>query len=362
MPPLLEHLESLLSGTGEALDLQTFKLVDQLSGRTLGLRADTTPQVARIDAHLLNRQRRGAPVLLRPGAAHPARPARTRRASRCSSAPRSTATPASRPTSRSCDLALDCLQRRRRRATLTLDLADARIVRALLAGVPVDARRGSTRCTPRWPPRTRASWRALDHGLSRRGARAACWRCCRLYGDADGARRGARRRCRHAPAIATALADLAAAGRRTLRGAPDVRSASTWPTCAATPTTAACASRIYARRRERRAGARRPLRRGRRGVRPQPAGGRLQPRREANWSACCRRGRCAPPIRAPWGDAAGAARSHRRTARAGRDRGLRAAGPRAAKSTNSTATASSSSTAASWARASHLNLRRAEHA
>lgn len=55
MPPLLEHLESLLTGTGEALDLQTFKLVDQLSGRTLGLRADTTPQVARIDAHLLGR-------------------------------------------------------------------------------------------------------------------------------------------------------------------------------------------------------------------------------------------------------------------------------------------------------------------
>jgi ATP phosphoribosyltransferase regulatory subunit HisZ len=55
MPPLLEHLESLLTGTGEALGLQTFKLVDQLSGRTLGLRADTTPQVARIDAHLLNR-------------------------------------------------------------------------------------------------------------------------------------------------------------------------------------------------------------------------------------------------------------------------------------------------------------------
>jgi len=55
MPPMLEYLESLLSGTGRALDLQTFKLVDQLSGRTLGLRADTTPQVARIDAHLLNR-------------------------------------------------------------------------------------------------------------------------------------------------------------------------------------------------------------------------------------------------------------------------------------------------------------------
>ena len=56
MPPLLEHLDSLLTGSGHELDLRTFKLVDQLSGRSLGLRADTTPQVARIDAHLLNRQ------------------------------------------------------------------------------------------------------------------------------------------------------------------------------------------------------------------------------------------------------------------------------------------------------------------
>jgi len=54
-PPILEFLDSLLTGTGSDLDLQTFKLVDQLSGRTLGLRADMTPQVARIDAHLLNR-------------------------------------------------------------------------------------------------------------------------------------------------------------------------------------------------------------------------------------------------------------------------------------------------------------------
>ncbi len=56
MPPLVEHLESLLSGAGLGQELRTFKLVDQLSGRTLGLRADTTPQVARIDAHLLNRR------------------------------------------------------------------------------------------------------------------------------------------------------------------------------------------------------------------------------------------------------------------------------------------------------------------
>jgi ATP phosphoribosyltransferase regulatory subunit len=55
MPPLLEYVESLLSGSGKDLDLATFKLVDQLSGRMMGLRADHTPQVARIDAHLLNR-------------------------------------------------------------------------------------------------------------------------------------------------------------------------------------------------------------------------------------------------------------------------------------------------------------------
>ena len=54
IPPMLEYLESLLTGTGHDLDLRTFKLVDQLSGRMMGLRADITPQVARIDAHLLN--------------------------------------------------------------------------------------------------------------------------------------------------------------------------------------------------------------------------------------------------------------------------------------------------------------------
>ena len=56
MPPLLEYVDSLLTGTGHDLDLRTFKLVDQLSGRMLGVRADITPQVARIDAHLLNRK------------------------------------------------------------------------------------------------------------------------------------------------------------------------------------------------------------------------------------------------------------------------------------------------------------------
>ncbi len=51
IPPFVEFLDSLLSGTGSDLDLKTFKLTDQLSGRMLGVRADITPQVARIDAH-----------------------------------------------------------------------------------------------------------------------------------------------------------------------------------------------------------------------------------------------------------------------------------------------------------------------
>jgi ATP phosphoribosyltransferase regulatory subunit len=55
-PPLLEFADALLSGSGADLSLRSFKLVDQLSGRTLAVRADITPQVSRIDAHLLNRQ------------------------------------------------------------------------------------------------------------------------------------------------------------------------------------------------------------------------------------------------------------------------------------------------------------------
>lgn len=55
IPPMIEYLESLLTGTGEDLDLKTFKLTDLLSGRLMGIRADMTPQVARIDAHLLKR-------------------------------------------------------------------------------------------------------------------------------------------------------------------------------------------------------------------------------------------------------------------------------------------------------------------
>ncbi|AVP57383.1 ATP phosphoribosyltransferase regulatory subunit [Pulveribacter suum] len=136
MPPLLEHLDSLLSGAGEALDLQTFKLVDQLSGRSIGLRADTTQQVARIDAHLLNR--RGVTRLCYCGPVLHARPDR----------PRATREPlqfgaeiyghaGTEADIESVVLALECL-RVAQVPEVSVDLADVRIVRSLLAGVPVD--------------------------------------------------------------------------------------------------------------------------------------------------------------------------------------------------------------------------------
>ena len=137
MPPLLEHLESLLSGTGETLDLQTFKLVDQLSGRSLGLRADTTPQVARIDAHLLNRV--GVTRLCYCGPVVHTRPDK----------PRATREPLQfgaeifGHAGREADLevlllALECLKAAQVPA-LSVDLADARIARVLLAQAGADA-------------------------------------------------------------------------------------------------------------------------------------------------------------------------------------------------------------------------------
>lgn len=131
MPPLLEHLSSLLSGTGQALDLQTFKLVDQLSGRTLGLRADSTPQVARIDAHLLNRQSVArlcycGPVLhTRPAAPHASREPLQLGAEMYGHA-------GWEADLEILQLALDCLAAAHS-APVTLDLADVRIVNALLA-------------------------------------------------------------------------------------------------------------------------------------------------------------------------------------------------------------------------------------
>ena len=139
MPPLLEHLDSLLSGTGHELDLRTFKLVDQLSGRTLGVRADTTPQVARIDAHLLNRQ--GVTRLCYCGPVLHTKPV----------GPHATREPLQfgaetyghaglEADLEMLELALDALGHARVSA-LALDLADARIVRGVLAGVALDGDR-----------------------------------------------------------------------------------------------------------------------------------------------------------------------------------------------------------------------------
>jgi len=136
MPPLLEHLESLLTGAGEALDLQTFKLVDQLSGRMMGLRADSTPQVARIDAHLLNRQ--GVTRLCYCGAVLRTRP----------DGPQATREPLQfgaeiyGHAGLEADLevlllALDCLKVAQVKSP-SVDMADARIVNALLEGVALE--------------------------------------------------------------------------------------------------------------------------------------------------------------------------------------------------------------------------------
>jgi len=137
MPPMLEHLESLLTGTGEALDLQTFKLVDQLSGRSLGLRADSTPQVARIDAHLLNRQ--GVARLCYCG------PVLHTRADR----PLATREPLQLGAEiyghagleadlEALELAQACVTAAGLR-DLTLDMADVRVIDSVLAGVPLSA-------------------------------------------------------------------------------------------------------------------------------------------------------------------------------------------------------------------------------
>ena len=138
MPPLLEHIESLLTGTGEALDLQTFKLVDQLSGRTLGLRADTTSQVARIDAHLLNRK--GVARLCYCGPVlhtRSDRPHATREPLQLGAEIYGHAGPEA-------DLETQMLALQGLRASgiegLSVDMADVRVVNSLLAGATIPAR------------------------------------------------------------------------------------------------------------------------------------------------------------------------------------------------------------------------------
>ncbi|HSV71704.1 MAG TPA: ATP phosphoribosyltransferase regulatory subunit [Methylibium sp.] len=203
MPPLIEHLESLLTGTGHELDLRTFKLVDQSSGRTLGLRADTTPQVARIDAHLLNRA--GVTRLCYCGPVVHARPAGLQ----------ATREPLQfgaelyghcglEADLEIQDLALDSL-RSAGLGGLLLDLGDARIVRGLLAGIAIDATRlealvaalntkdaaALAQCTDGLPAEARAGLRVLPS----------------LYGDVETLARAETLLPRR-PEIAAALQDL----------------------------------------------------------------------------------------------------------------------------------------------------------
>src|SRR5574343_792326 len=167
IPPLIEHLDSLLTGTGEALDLQTFKLVDQLSGRSLGVRADTTPQVARIDAHLLGRSGLTRLCYFGPGLhTRPARPHATREPLQFGAEIYGHAGPEA--DLEVLQLAIDSLGAAKVTG-LHLDLADARIVSSLLAGQNLsdDARHeihaalavkdaaGLARLTADWPAERR---------------------------------------------------------------------------------------------------------------------------------------------------------------------------------------------------------------
>ncbi len=181
MPPLFEHLESLLTGTGEALDLQTFKLVDQLSGRTLGLRADTTPQVARIDAHLLNRS--GVTRLCYCGPVahtHPARPHATREPLQLGAEIYGHA--GLEADLEILQLALDCLGAAQV-SGLGVDLADASIVGTLLDGVDVSAAQ-LARLHDALGHKDVSELRAVSGKFPLR-VREALIQLVNLYGDAD---------------------------------------------------------------------------------------------------------------------------------------------------------------------------------
>jgi len=218
MPPLLEHIESLLTGASHSLDLKTFKLVDQLSGRTLGVRADSTPQVARIDAHLLNRV--GVTRL-------------------CYCGPVLHALPASLHATREPlqfgaeiyghagleadlevqDLALDCL-RAAGLSRITLDLGDARIVRGVLAGVMVDARQlGAVYAA--LAAKDAAALRELSRGFPGE-SRSALMALLSLYGGSD-VLDAARTILPQRPLVQAALDDLQWLARRVQQSHADAQ-------------------------------------------------------------------------------------------------------------------------------------------
>jgi ATP phosphoribosyltransferase regulatory subunit len=218
MPPLLEYLDSLLSGTGQALNLKTFKLVDQLSGRTMGVRADTTPQVARIDAHLLNRQ--GVTRLCYCGPVLHTGP----------SGPHATREPMQwgaevyghggmEADLEILDLALESL-RHNGLSGLQLDLADSRIVRALLAGLPVDAVRLQD-VVAALAAKDATSLAALSEGFPAE-VRQGLQRLLTLYGGAE-VLAAASAELPPRPLIQSALSDLKSLAAHVQEAHPEVR-------------------------------------------------------------------------------------------------------------------------------------------
>ncbi|MBW8756575.1 MAG: ATP phosphoribosyltransferase regulatory subunit [Burkholderiales bacterium] len=217
IPPMLEHLESLLSGAGLGHDLKTFKLVDQLSGRMLGVRADTTPQVARIDAHLLNRQ--GVARLCYCGPVLHARP----------DSPLATREPLQfgaeiyghaglEADLEIQDLALDGLAAAGV-GRLVLDMGDARIVRSLLAGegTPADSVTGIVAALTL---KDRSAVETLVAGCSA-SVRDALLALLDLYGG-DEVLASARERLPALPGITAALDDLAWLGRHLRAAHPGI--------------------------------------------------------------------------------------------------------------------------------------------
>lgn len=218
IPPLVEHLESLLSGTGRELDLRTFKLVDQLSGRTVGMRADSTPQVARIDAHLLNRE--GVTRL-------------------CYCGPLLHTLPSGLHGTREplqfgaeifghsgleadleiIDLALDAAKAVGLQAP-TLDMSDARIVRGLLADSGLDAQQVLS-LVEALAAKDGAELARLAQGLSA-GVQSGLQWLLRLYGDDDVLTQAEAHLPQH-PAISAALRDLRLLGRHVRDVFPEVQ-------------------------------------------------------------------------------------------------------------------------------------------
>ena len=217
MPPLLEHLDSLLTGTGHELDLRTFKLVDQLSGRTLGLRADTTPQAARIDAHLLNRQ--GVTRLCYCGPVLHTRPSGLGSREPLQFGAEIFGHAGLEADLEVQELALDVLEAAGV-AGPVIDLADARVVRGLLAGLAIDAQQ-LHEVVAALSKKDAAAVATLSQGFPTQ-TRRALHDLLALYGDEE-VLTAARRLLPQRPLITAALDDLQWLAAHLRRDHPEVR-------------------------------------------------------------------------------------------------------------------------------------------